>query len=136
MAYRAYTRKHIDRLPQLQNLPAADREAMKVVSAVFPFRVNDYVVEQLIDWSRVPEDPIFQLTFPQPGMLDPDDFSRMVDLVRSGSSAKTVAAAARDIQLSLNPHPAADRVISDQTQQPSSGQHTRNGNEEERQRTT
>ena len=42
---------------------------MQVVSAVLPFRVNEYVVKELIDWDRVPEDPIFQLTFPQAGRL-------------------------------------------------------------------
>jgi hypothetical protein len=32
---------------------------MRVVSSVLPFRVNDYVIKELIDWSRVPDDPIF-----------------------------------------------------------------------------
>ena len=42
---------------------------MKAVSAVLPFRVNEYVTDELIDWSNIPEDPIYQLTFPQEGML-------------------------------------------------------------------
>ncbi len=36
-------------------------------ASVLPMRANNYVVEELIDWSNVPEDPIFQLVFPQPG---------------------------------------------------------------------
>ncbi|MDJ0847688.1 MAG: lysine 2,3-aminomutase [Myxococcota bacterium] len=106
MGYRFYTRQDIDRLPQLQNLPAAELEAMKVVSAVFPFRVNDYVVEQLIDWSRVPEDPIFQLTFPQHDMLCPDDFQRVQKLLRAGAPAAEMLRTTREIQGHLNPHPA------------------------------
>ena len=45
------------------------REAVEVVGRVLPFRTNRYVVDHLIDWSRVPEDPIFQLVFPQRQML-------------------------------------------------------------------
>ncbi len=40
---------------------------MKAVSAVLPFRVNNYVIQDLIDWNNIPDDPIYQLTFPQPG---------------------------------------------------------------------
>jgi KamA family protein len=79
---------------------------MKAVSAVLPFRTNPYVVEELIRWQDVPQDPIFQLTFSQEGMLDPWDLARMRDLIRSGAPEGQVTAAAREIQLSLNPHPA------------------------------
>ena len=102
----AYGRKDLDRIPQFQALPRADRVAMKAVSAVLPFRVNQYVLDELIDWGRVPEDPLFQLTFPQEGMLSPDDFRLMQRLVASGAPEAQVDAAARRIQLSLNPQPA------------------------------
>ena len=78
---------------------------MKAVSAVFPFRVSNYVVEELIDWDDIPNDPIFQLTFPQTGMLETEQFERMYDLVRSGTAEDEVRRAAREIQHTLNPHP-------------------------------
>ena len=81
--YRAYTRKDIDKIPQLRHLDPDDILAIKAVSAVLPFRVNPYVVEDLIDWRSIPEDPIYQLTFPQEKMLDPKDFERMIKLVES-----------------------------------------------------
>jgi KamA family protein len=104
--YRVYTRKDIDRIPQLKRLSEKERAAMKAVAAVLPFRVNDYVIEDLIDWSRIPSDPIYQLTFPQPEMLRPKDFLRMYRLVRSEASERQIGAAAREIQYTLNPHPA------------------------------
>jgi KamA family protein len=79
---------------------------MKAVSAVLPFRVNNHVVEQLIDWSNIPDDPLYQLTFPQPEMLRLPDYARMLSLVRRGASSDEVRAAARRIQFTLNPHPA------------------------------
>ena len=57
---------------------------MKAVSAVLPFRVNSYVVDTLIDWSAIPEDPIYKLVFPQPGMLPQDDLTRLMALVEDG----------------------------------------------------
>ncbi len=104
--FRAFTRSEIDRIPQLQSLPVATRQAMQAVSAVLPFRVNEYVLEELIDWSDIPNDPIYQLTFPQPGMLGEDEFETMLGHVRRGSDNATLTAQARPIQASLNPHPA------------------------------
>lgn len=62
--YRIFTRQDIDRIPHLRHLPESRRRAMKAISAVLPFRVNSYVVEKLIDWSAVPDDPIYKLVFP------------------------------------------------------------------------
>jgi len=80
--------------------------AMKAVSAVLPFRVNNHVVEELIDWSNIPDDPLYQLTFPQPEMLRLPDYARMLSLVRRGASSDEIKTAARRIQFTLNPHPA------------------------------
>jgi KamA family protein len=104
--YRAYTRKDVDRIPQLHAMNEGERMAMRAVSAVLPFRVNNYVLEELIDWSNIPGDPIYQLTFPQPEMLDESDFFTMLRLESDGAPTAAVKAAARDIQQRLNPHPA------------------------------
>ena len=104
--FRAFTRKDIDRIPQLQRLSESERMNMKAVSAVLPFRVNQYVIDELIDWSNIPADPIYQLTFPQPQMLSQANFERMLQLVRSDAPAETIREEARKIQFRLNPHPA------------------------------
>ena len=104
--FRAYGRRDLDSIPQVQALPASTRLAMKAVSAVLPFRVSSYVIDQLIDWSAVPDDPIFQLTFPQRGMLEKPDLARMTSLVARGAPDDVVQREARAIQHRLNPHPA------------------------------
>ncbi|MFQ5700543.1 MAG: KamA family radical SAM protein [Acidobacteriota bacterium] len=104
--YRAFTRKDIDRIPQLKCLDPDELLAMKAVSAVLPFRVNSYVADELIDWTNIPDDPIYQLTFPQEGMLERKDFCRMLDLVRSGAKAQRIQSVVREIRLRMNPHPA------------------------------
>src|SRR5262249_5610745 len=87
---RFYSVRDLEDLPQLQKLPADYRWAMTVVANVLPFRTNNYVVEELINWERVPEDPIFQLTFPQPGMLDPVHFRHMSGALQRGGSPEHV----------------------------------------------
>ncbi len=105
MRLRFYTLRDLDTLPQLEKLPKERREAMKVVAHVLPFRANNYVVEQLIDWERVPEDPLFQLTFPQPGMIGAEQYQRMAAALDNGTDSREVRAVADQIRLELNPHP-------------------------------
>jgi KamA family protein len=92
-------------MDQLKGLSADQEVALKAVSAVFPFKVNSYVLDRLIDWTNIPNDPIFQLTFPQAGMLEPADFRRLSDLVIRGEDERLVSEA-RKVQLHMNPHPA------------------------------
>ncbi|MFQ5549993.1 MAG: KamA family radical SAM protein [Gemmatimonadales bacterium] len=109
--YRAYTTRTLDQIPQLSRFSRAKIDAMRAVGAVLPFRTNNYVLSELIDWSRVPDDPMYQLTFPQPGMLSPTDFRQMYGLVSNSSSPDQIAVAASAIQHRLNPHPAGQRDL-------------------------
>jgi KamA family protein len=110
--YQVYTERHLERIPQLRRLSPATREAMQVVASVLPFRVNQYVIDELIDWERVPEDPIFQLTFPQPGMLAPEEFARMRAALRAaGGDRERVRAEAREVRAGLNPHPGGQQQL-------------------------
>jgi KamA family protein len=104
--FRVYGRKHIDRLPQLQALSRDQLLAVKAVSSVLPFRVNDYVLDELIDWNDIPSDPIYQLVFPQAGMLRAGDFVRMQDLVVSGADNEDLERTALAMRLRMNPHPS------------------------------
>ena len=109
--FQMYTERHLDQIPQLARLSAQQRFDMRVVANVLPFRVNQYVIEQLIDWDRVPDDPMFQLTFPQPGMLAPEEFSGMADVLRRGADRAAVRAVADEIRIGLNPHPAGQQQM-------------------------
>lgn len=109
--FRAYRAKDIDTIAQVAALSPATRLSMKTVASVLPFRVNDYVINELIDWSAVPDDPMFQLTFPQRDMLNGPSYARMEALVRDGASGGTIEAAAREIQAALNPHPAGQVAL-------------------------
>ncbi len=103
--FKVFTARQLDKIEQLQRLDEDARFAMRVVANVLPFRVNEYVIEELIDWDRVPDDPIYQLTFPQKGMLAPEHFDKVADAMRGGDKA-TIDAAVAEVREALNPHPA------------------------------
>ena len=99
--YRAYTLRHLDDIAAKGRLSPRRIEQIRAIGRVLPFRVNNYIIEDLIRWEAVPNDPIFQLTFPQPGMLEEHDLSRLMRLGRSEAPSSEINAAAREIQLGL-----------------------------------
>ena len=104
--YHPYVSGNIDSIPQLKALTNQERLALKAVSSVLPFRVNNYVLEDLIDWNNIPDDPMFQLAFPQEDMLGAKDFNRIYALIKKGANRETRDKAIYDIRMALNPHPA------------------------------
>jgi L-lysine 2,3-aminomutase len=104
--FRAYTVKHLDKLTERAGLTADERLAVRAVATVLPFRTNEYVVENLIDWDAAPDDPIYRLVFPQADMLPGEDVRQIGDLLARGAPEEEVRAAAHTVRTRLNPHPA------------------------------
>jgi KamA family protein len=104
--YRAITARNFLEQPQCAALPKDVRHSIQVASHVLPFRTNEYVIDQLIDWNNVPDDPIFQLTFTQGSMLQREDFLSVERVLAQGGSGEDVAAVVSKIRSRLNPHPA------------------------------
>ena len=114
---------NLDTIPQLARLDRHERLTMRAVASVLPFRVNRYVIDELIDWDRVPDDPMFQLVFPQRGMLEPEDVEYLLGLLQNGASARQLRNAARPIQMGLNPQPGGQLAynVPDENGQPIPG---------------
>ena len=110
-AYTPITLRDLETIPQIATMPEELRLQLRAVATVLPFRVNRYVIDELIDWSRVPDDPMYQLTFPQPGMLAEEHLGAVVDLLRRRAPQSELAATVRTIQASLNPHPAGQLAL-------------------------
>ncbi len=104
--FKVYTQRQLDKIEALEKLPEQLRFDMRVVSQVLPFRVNNYVIDELIDWTQVPNDPIFQLTFPQRGMLKPEHFDEIAGLMKAEAPAAELKEAVERVRAELNPHPA------------------------------
>jgi L-lysine 2,3-aminomutase len=104
--FRLYNRKNFRSIGQLASMPRGIIRGIDIAAAVFPFRVNNYVVDELIDWQKIPDDPIFRLTFPQLGMLEETDREGIERLFAINAPQSDIKRAAERIQVRLNPHPA------------------------------
>ena len=108
--YKVYTLNNFSTLPQVQSsLSTAEIDAIRVVGNVLPFKVNNYVVEELIDWNNLPNDPIYQLTFPQKEMLSQKHFHEMEKALKDNYSKPELKLVANKIRYELNPNPAGQK---------------------------
>src|SRR3970040_2316354 len=105
-SYISYTLNNFRDIQQIQKLSKEKQFEIEVVGNVLPFRTNNYVVEQLINWENVPYDPIFVLTFPQKEMLLPHHYEKMALALKQKLDKKEIQEVAYSIRLQLNPHPA------------------------------
>ncbi|MBN1779589.1 lysine 2,3-aminomutase [bacterium] len=103
--YMAYMLHNFKKIPQIQTLSPEQIFAIEVVAHILPFKTNNYVVEQLIDWNNVPDDPMFILNFPQKNMLSPEHFDRMAGLISENADPVVIRDTAHEIRMELNPQP-------------------------------
>ena len=108
---KTYTLPNFRDLPQIQKISEEKQFEMEVVGNVLPFKTNNYVVEQLIDWNNIPNDPMFVLTFPQKEMLSPHHYEKMASTLKEGADRKKIQEVANEIRLQLNPHPAGQMEL-------------------------
>lgn len=103
--YRNYILRNYNDLPQMDLLSKEEKEAVRVVGQVLPFKTNNYVVEQLINWNNIPKDPIYTLTFPRKEMLSRKNYSDVKMLLDKGDEVG-LKQKVFDIRMNLNPNPA------------------------------
>lgn len=104
--YQAVTEHNVERQPEWERIDPEFQEAIQTVSKVLPFRTNRYVMRELIDWNNIPSDHMFQLVFPQKGMLDAEDYRAVQAHMGNGNPTPEFKEVIQRIRAKLNPHPA------------------------------
>lgn len=105
--YQVYTLKNYSNLPQIKSsLSTEEINAIRIVGNVLPFKANNYIVEELIDWKNLSNDPIFHLTFPKKEMLSKEHFQEMESALKNNYSKPELKLVANKIRCELNPNPA------------------------------
>jgi len=104
--YQAFNLSDYGKIPRISELNAEEKEAIEVVGKVLPFKTNNYVTEELIDWNNIPNDPIFTLNFPRKEMLLKKQYNEVLRLIQSGASEEILKNKINQIRLDLNPNPA------------------------------
>lgn len=105
-SYQSYALHNYEKLPQVANLSSEYKEAVEVVGRVLPFKTNNYVTEELIDWNNIPDDPIFTLNFPRREMLGRKHFMQVKQLLDEQAPKEKLKEVIDGIRLTLNPNPA------------------------------
>jgi KamA family protein len=106
MKLQSFALHNYKNIPQISKLSPEQIEAIEVVGNVLPFKANNYVVNELINWDDIDNDPIFKLTFPQKGMLNEEHYEAMRIVLKNSSSKDEIKKMANIIRNELNPHPA------------------------------
>lgn len=106
MKLQSYSLHNYKNLPQIKNLSPEQLEAIEVVGNVLPFKTNNYVVDELINWNDIDNDPMFKLTFPQKGMLNKEHYEMMRKTLLNTNNKDEIKTIANIIRKELNPHPA------------------------------
>jgi len=106
MKYKAYNLSNFREIPQMKYLSEEQKFDIEVVGHVLPFKTNNYVVDELINWDNFKKDPCFILTFPQKKMLSEERYNRMANAIKSGKEKMELIRLANEIRLELNPDPA------------------------------
>jgi L-lysine 2,3-aminomutase len=106
MKYIAYTLHNFKDIPQVKKLSDEQIHDIEVVGTVLPFKTNNYVIDNVIDWSNIPDDPMFIQTFPQKDMLLPEHYQKMEAVLKATTDKVEIKKTADEIRMQLNPHPA------------------------------
>jgi KamA family protein len=103
--FKSYNARSIRETPYWRGLPDEIQEAITIVSHVMPFRTNEYVMRELVDWGNVPDDPIFRMTFPHRDMLPEEEYTELRELTRK-VDGPGLSKRVELIRRRMNPHPA------------------------------
>ena len=106
MKYTAYTLFNYQKISQIEKLSDEEKFDIEVVGNVLPFKTNNYVVDELIDWDNYKTDPLYILNFPQRGMLSDESYIKMAEAIRNDLPKAEIKKIANEIRHELNPHPA------------------------------
>lgn len=103
---KTFTLHNFKTLPGISSLPEEMVKEIEIVGRVLPFKTNNYVTDELIDWDNAATDSIFTLNFPRREMLDKRDYGSIEKLIDRNADKGTIDEKVRQIRLSLNPNPA------------------------------
>lgn len=103
---KSYTLHNFRTISQISSLSEEMIQDIEIVGRVLPFKTNNYVVEELIDWDNVENDPIFTLNFPRRGMLEKKHYAEIEKLLKEDAPKELIAEKVQKIRMSLNPNPA------------------------------
>lgn len=101
-----YSSHNFRDIEQMSRVDESIKRDIEIVGRVLPFKTNNYVVNELIDWDNVETDPIFTLNFPRRKMLAKRHYDAVAKLMDANAPKEEIDKTVERIRLTLNPNPA------------------------------
>lgn len=103
MKYQAFNRTRFKSSEYYQKLPLAEKKVFDTLTHFFPFKANNYVLENLIEWDLVPHDPMYRLLFPRKEILGEARYSRVKQIFDSNLDPKGQSEKLKEIKDEVKP---------------------------------
>ena len=108
--YRPWTRNQLSELADKHPGFSEVLTDVQMASRVFPFRLSSHVIDNLIRWDDLEEDPFFHLLIPTLKMLEEGHREALREACLSGDEVR-ITSVVKSIRADLNPHPADQMTL-------------------------
>jgi KamA family protein len=108
--YRPWTRNQLAELADQHPEFAEVLTDVQMASRVFPFRLSTHVIDNLIKWDDLEDDPFFHLLIPTLKMLEEKHREALQEVCLSGDESK-ISSVVNAIRADLNPHPGDQMTL-------------------------
>ena len=98
MNYKSYSATSFKNTPFFDKLSLPQQNEFNIVTKILHFKVNDHVINNLINWEDLENDPLYKLIFPQRGMVLDKDYLRLqnrIDISADNTSIELASLVAR-----------------------------------------
>ncbi len=106
MQYRAFNFSSFSKSKYAKNLSDQELKELELVSHILPFKVNNYILDELIDWNNKETDPMFNLYFFNKHMLHSEQLNLLQNSYYNTKTIEEKNEIIKQIRSELNPHPA------------------------------
>jgi len=103
MKYKSYSANSFKNTPHYQKLTKKQQNEFDIVTKILHFKVNDYVIDSLINWEDLDNDPFYKLIFPQRGMVLEKDYQRLENRIEVSADNSSVEMATLVARRNLYP---------------------------------
>ncbi|WP_299455944.1 hypothetical protein [uncultured Microscilla sp.] len=90
MKYISYNNHSFKKTKYYGRLSKAQQDDFDLLSNIFYFKTNNYVLDNLIDWDNLEQDPMFRLNFLHKNILSEADYQQLLYLYQAGASIEAL----------------------------------------------
>ncbi len=103
MKFTPYDTTTLKSTPHWTNLPDPEKENFEILTRCYPFKANNFVLENLIDWEDIPNDPMYKLIFPRKEMLSEVHYNMLLEMHRAAMDEEFMTKMVDTIKRSMHP---------------------------------